>query len=71
MNGFPIWTCGVRAPASTLVACGLHDRISEPLRDWAYDLIACNRHLLTSKRDDCMSSRPERRARGVAPEVRT
>ncbi|MBB4200996.1 putative DCC family thiol-disulfide oxidoreductase YuxK [Rhodoblastus sphagnicola] len=40
------------------------------LRDWVYDRIARNRHLLAGKRDFCMAPPPEWRARVVAPESR-
>jgi predicted DCC family thiol-disulfide oxidoreductase YuxK len=42
--------------------------VPRPLRDWTYDLVARNRHLLTGKRAYCMAPPPEWRARVVAPE---
>jgi predicted DCC family thiol-disulfide oxidoreductase YuxK len=44
--------------------------VPRPLRDWVYDRIASNRHLLTGKRDFCMAPPPEWCARVVAPETR-
>ena len=41
-----------------------------PLRDWVYDRIASNRHLLTGKREYCMAPPPEWCAHVVAPEAR-
>jgi predicted DCC family thiol-disulfide oxidoreductase YuxK len=39
------------------------------LRDWGYDLVARNRHLLTGKRATCMAPPPEWRSRVVPPEA--
>ena len=45
--------------------------LPRPLRDWAYDRIAGNRHLLAGKQDTCMAPPPEWRARVVAPTTRS
>lgn len=39
------------------------------LRDWGYDLVARNRHLLTGQRAFCMTPPPEWRARVVPPQA--
>lgn len=40
-----------------------------PLRDWGYDLIARNRHLLAGKQTFCMAPPPEWRARVAPPDA--
>jgi predicted DCC family thiol-disulfide oxidoreductase YuxK len=45
--------------------------LPRPLRDWVYDRLTSNRHLLTGKREYCMAPQPEWRARVVTPESRS
>jgi len=55
----------LRFPWSLAAAITVFPR---PLRDWAYDLVARNRHLLAGKGSYCMAPPPEWRARVVAPD---